>query len=45
MMTPMPSPLPAVLTSSANPRVKAAVALRERRARDRTGLTLIDGSR
>ncbi|HEV7604666.1 MAG TPA: RNA methyltransferase [Candidatus Limnocylindrales bacterium] len=41
----MPSPLPAVLTSSANPRVKAAMALRERRARDRTGLTVIDGSR
>lgn len=45
MMTPMPFPLPAVLTSSANPRVKAAMALRERRARDRTGLTVIDGSR
>ena len=35
----------AVLTSFANPRVKAATALRERRERDRTGLTLIDGAR
>ena len=33
------------LTSTANPRVKAAVALRDRRARERTGLTLIDGTR
>jgi TrmH family RNA methyltransferase len=33
------------LTSTANPRVKAAAALRERRARDRTGLTLVDGAR
>jgi TrmH family RNA methyltransferase len=45
MMAPMPSPTPAVLTSSANPRVKAATALRDRRARDRAGLTLVDGSR
>ena len=33
------------LTSTANPRVKAAVALRDRRARDRTGLTVVDGAR
>ena len=33
------------LTSTANPRVKAAVALRDRRARDQTGLTLVDGAR
>lgn len=41
----MPSPTPPELTSAANPRVKAARALRERRERDRTGLTLIDGAR
>ena len=45
MMTPMPSPPPAVVTSSANPRVRAAAALRDRRERGRTGLTLVDGSR
>jgi TrmH family RNA methyltransferase len=33
------------LTSTANPRVKAAVALRDRRERDRTGLTVVDGAR
>jgi TrmH family RNA methyltransferase len=44
MMTSMPSPTP-VLTSFANPRVKAATVLRDRRERDRTGLTLIDGAR
>ena len=33
------------LTSTANARVKAAVALRDRRTRDRTGLTLVDGAR
>ena len=38
----MPDP---VLSSSRNPRVLAAVALRDRRARDETGLTLIDGAR
>ncbi len=38
----MPEP---VLSSSRNPRVLAAVALRDRRARDETGLTLIDGAR
>jgi TrmH family RNA methyltransferase len=45
MMTPMPSPAPSVLTSLANPRVKAAGALRDRRERDRTGLTIVDGAR
>lgn len=34
-----------LLTSTANPRVKAAVALRDRRERDRTGLTVVDGAR
>ena len=38
-------PRPPVLTSLANPRIKAAAALRERRERDRTGLTLVDGAR
>jgi RNA methyltransferase, TrmH family len=45
MMTAMASPAPPLLTSLANPRVKAATALRDRRERDRTGLTLIDGAR
>jgi RNA methyltransferase, TrmH family len=45
MMAPMPSPTPPVLTSFANPRIKAAIALRDRRERDRTGLTLVDGAR
>jgi TrmH family RNA methyltransferase len=33
------------LASPSNPRIKAAVRLRERRERDATGLTLIDGAR
>jgi TrmH family RNA methyltransferase len=41
----MPSPTRPLLTSTANPRVKAAVALRDRRERDRTGLTIVDGVR
>lgn len=41
----MPSPAPPLLTSLANPRVTAAVALRDRRDRERTGLTIIDGAR
>ena len=45
IMTSVTSPTPPVLTSFANPRVKAARALRDRRERDRTGLTLIDGAR
>ena len=44
-MTAMPSPAPAVLTSTANPRIRAAAALRDRRQRDRTGQTLVDGTR
>ena len=34
-----------VLSSTRNPRVKAVAALRDRRARDEAGLTLIDGVR
>jgi TrmH family RNA methyltransferase len=34
-----------LLTSPANPRIKAAAALRDRRERDATGLTLVDGTR
>jgi TrmH family RNA methyltransferase len=41
-MTVMSSP---TLASPSNPRIKAAAALRDRRERDRTGLTLIDGAR
>ena len=33
------------ITSTRNPRVRAALALRDRRERDRTGLTLVDGAR
>jgi len=33
------------LSSARNPRVKAAAALRDRKERDRTGLTLVDGIR
>lgn len=45
MMLRMPSPTLPIVTSLANPRVKAANALRDRRERDRSGLTLIDGAR
>ena len=45
MMTAMPAPAPPILTSLANPRIKAAGALRDRRERDRTGLTVVDGAR
>lgn len=41
----MTLPRSEVLTSTANPRVKAAAALRDRRQRDRSGLTLVDGAR
>jgi TrmH family RNA methyltransferase len=34
-----------VISSPANPRVKAAVRLRDRREREETGLTLLDGGR
>ncbi len=36
---------PAMITSLRNPRVLAAVRLRERRHRDQTGLTIVDGAR
>jgi TrmH family RNA methyltransferase len=38
-------PTDRVIASPANPRVRAAAALRERRERERTGLILIDGAR
>ncbi|MFL5668312.1 MAG: TrmH family RNA methyltransferase [Chloroflexota bacterium] len=41
----MPSPAPQLLTSLSNPRVAAAAGLRNRRDREKTGLTLIDGAR
>jgi RNA methyltransferase, TrmH family len=44
-MTPMAATPRPLLTSTTNPSVKAAVALRDRRQRDRTGLTLVDGAR
>ena len=33
------------ITSSTNPRIKAVVRLRDRRERERSGQTLIDGAR
>ena len=33
------------ITSLTNPRVKAAVRLRDRREREATGLTIVDGAR
>jgi len=33
------------ITSLTNPRVKAAVRLRDRRERESTGLTIVDGAR
>ena len=36
---------PEVVTSAANPRVRAALALRERRGRSETGRLLVDGTR
>jgi TrmH family RNA methyltransferase len=41
-MTAMPSP---EIASPSNPRIKAAARLRDRRRRDETGLTLVDGAR
>ncbi len=41
-MTTMSEP---ALASPSNPRIKAAARLRERRERDRAGLTLVDGAR
>jgi TrmH family RNA methyltransferase len=37
--------VPPLITSLANPRVAAAAALRDRRDRQQTGLTLVDGAR
>ena len=37
--------LPEPITSLTNPRVKAAVRLRDRREREATGLTIVDGAR
>jgi TrmH family RNA methyltransferase len=45
IMTSMPATPRPLLTSATNPTVKAAAALRDRRQRDRTGLTLVDGAR
>jgi TrmH family RNA methyltransferase len=42
MMATMPSP---VLASPSNPRIKAVARLRDRRERDATGLTIVDGAR
>lgn len=41
----MTTQAPTAIDSPANPRIKAALALRERRDRERTGLTLVDGGR
>lgn len=38
-----PAPEPLTITSPANPRLKQVAALRRRRERDATGLTLVDG--
>ena len=38
-------PVRPVLTSAANPRLRAAAALRDRRARIQTGMLLVDGAR
>jgi TrmH family RNA methyltransferase len=40
----VPEPNP-IVDSPSNPRIKAALALRERRDRERTGLALVDGGR
>jgi len=40
-----PRPAAVVIASPANPRLRAAAALRERRERDRLGLILVDGTR
>lgn len=45
MIRPMPASARPVLSSAANPSVRAAIALRDRRERDRTGQTLVDGAR
>lgn len=43
-MNGLPSPVPA-LTSAANPRIKEAIRLRDRRHREASGLTIVDGAR
>ncbi len=43
-MSPLPHP-DTRITSTRNPRVRAAAELRERRGRDATGLTIVDGAR
>jgi TrmH family RNA methyltransferase len=43
-MPPLPRPVERI-TSTRNPRVLAAAALRERKARDAVGLTIVDGAR
>ena len=45
MMAAMRSPTPSEITSRTNPRVAAVAALRDRRERDREGLTIVDGAR
>ena len=45
MMPSMRESTPPDLTSRANPRVAAVAALRDRRERDRQGLTIVDGAR
>ena len=45
MMWSMPSPALPRLTSRANPRVVAVAALRDRRTRETSGLTVVDGAR
>src|SRR5204863_6651053 len=40
-----PRMIQAPITSLTNPRVKAAVRLRDRRERESTGLTIVDGAR
>ena len=45
MMATMPSPTPIVLTSRTNPRIVEVASLRDHRARERAGLTVIDGAR
>lgn len=44
-MAAMRSPTPSEITSRTNPRVAAVAALRDRRERDREGLTIVDGAR
>jgi RNA methyltransferase, TrmH family len=41
----MPDDRSLVIDSPSNPRIRAAIALRERRERESTGLTLVDGAR